>query len=200
MLSAVGIDPGALGLGTDLLNPGDREGRVYLSWTGAVKGLRGDVREAWSLFSSDSHLLTSESFPGPARNAAYDLDDDPLERSSLEDSQRREELSAQLATGRQGLLEQREDLPAPLAVHRELPRSLLLELVALGYAVGEPKTIEEVHALIQEENVKALRMAAAAKSKDGEQGEEAHEGREDARDAEPLNPVRTPPHSHEEDR
>jgi len=155
LLGIVGIDPRLLGLGPNVLRREDRSERAYLSWTGEVERQGGPPNEAWSFYADGHHLLHSESNPGPERNGLFDVARDPLEQDPLDDPEREGALRARFEAHRQRLFDERDGLPEPLAVMRDLPRSVLLDLMVLGYIAGEPMSAEEAHAKIQQLNREA---------------------------------------------
>ena len=131
MLALLGLDLSLLGNGRNALDPADRGGRDFLSWSpGRIYGVEV---AAWSLYSDDRHLLYSEGLTGPERNALYHIAVDPLEREPLDDPVAAAALQARFEARRAELLEQRDRLPEPLAIRGELPPALNAELIALGY-------------------------------------------------------------------
>jgi len=183
LLAIVGVDPKLLGLGTNVLRREDRVDRSYLSWTGESKRLDGRIEQAWSLYADGHHLLHSDSNPGAERNGLFDMKRDPQERAALDDPELELEMRDRFEAHRQRLMDERDALPKPLAERRDMPRSLLLELVALGYMSEDPPTIEETHAMMKKHN-EAMRAEARAAARRSEEtpgdGEETGDGRSDS--------------------
>lgn len=156
MLALLGLDPALLGQGSNVVEPADREGRAYVSWTGKVERMDGPAHESWSLYADVHHLLASEDPPGPERNALYDVRSEPGEKRAMDDSKQHARLRARLDQRRSELEAERDAQPEPMAERRALPQTLISELVALGYVIETVDDVPEAQAKLHERRTQIL--------------------------------------------
>jgi len=157
MLALLGLDPTLLGIGTNALDPADREDRSYVSWTGAVQMGPGPTYESWSLYAEEQHLLYSQDPPGPERNALYDVRQEPLELRALADADAQAQARARLEERREALETERDAQPEPMAERRDLPQTVISELVALGYVIESVADVPAAQEKLRQRRAEILR-------------------------------------------
>jgi len=124
MLALLGRDERMDGDGVNVLDPKQLDAaRPYLSMTG----------KAWSLYYGEHHLLYSEEYGGPRRNALFNVVQDPREQSPLADAARRDELIALLKRERDRLEGVSRELTSTLRATGTVPEEVRNDLRRLGY-------------------------------------------------------------------